>query len=69
MAYATLAGVNPVFGLYNMMVGTPIAALFTISVYMAVVTASAFSLVAYDALAAYSGEEQVKALVTSTLHI
>lgn len=33
MAAATLAGVNPVFGLYNLMVGTPIAALFTSYVY------------------------------------
>ena len=62
MASATLAGVNPVFGLYNLMVGTPIAAIFTSSVYMAVINASAMALVAYDALAAYSGEEQVKAL-------
>ena len=69
MASATLAGVNPVFGLYNMMVGTPIAALFTSSVYMAVINASAMALVAYDALAAYSGEEQVKALVTLTLPV
>jgi SulP family sulfate permease len=67
MASATLAGVNPVFGLYNLMVGTPIAAIFTSSVYMAVINASAMALVAYDALAAYSGEEQVKALVTLTL--
>jgi MFS superfamily sulfate permease-like transporter len=32
MASAILAGVNPVFGLYNLMVGSPIAALFTSSV-------------------------------------
>jgi SulP family sulfate permease len=31
MASATLAGVNPVYGLYNLMVGTPIAAIFTSS--------------------------------------
>ena len=67
MASATLAGVNPVFGLYNLMVGTPIAAIFTSSVYMAVINASAMALVAFDALAAYSGEEQVKAIVTLTL--
>lgn len=67
MASATLAGVNPVYGLYNLMVGTPIAAIFTSSVYMAVINASAMALVAFDALAPYSGEEQVKALVTLTL--
>ena len=37
MASATLAGVNPVYGLYNLMVGTPIAAIFTSSMYMAAV--------------------------------
>jgi SulP family sulfate permease len=67
MASATLAGVNPVYGLYNLMVGTPIAAIFTSSVYMAVINASAMALVVYDALAPYSGEEQVSALVTLTL--
>jgi len=67
MASATLAGVNPVYGLYNLMVGTPIAAIFTSSVYMAVINASAMALVAYDAMAGYSGEEQVEALVTLTL--
>ena len=29
MASATLAGVNPVYGLYNLLVGTPLAAIFT----------------------------------------
>ena len=67
MASATLAGVNPVYGLYNLMVGTPIAAIFTSSVYMAVINASAMALVAFEALTPYSGEEQVKALVTLTL--
>ena len=67
MASATLAGVNPVYGLYNLMVGTPIAAIFTSSVYMAVINASAMALVAYDALAPYSGDEQVKAIVTLAL--
>ena len=67
MASATLAGVNPVYGLYNLMVGTPVAALFTSSVYMAVINASAMALVAFDALAGYSGDEQVAAMVTLTI--
>lgn len=67
MATASLAGVSPIYGLYNLMVGTPIASLFTSSVYMAVINASAMALVAFDALAPYSGEEQVKAIVTLTL--
>lgn len=67
MATASLAGVSPIYGLYNLMTGTPIAALFTSSVYMAVINASAMALVAFDALSPYSGEEQVKAIVTLTL--
>ena len=67
MATAILAGVNPVYGLYNLMVGTPVAALFTSSVYMAVINTSAMALVVFEALSGYSGEEQVKALVTLTL--
>ena len=50
MANALLAGVNPVFGLYTLMVATPIAALFTSSVYMNVSTTSALSVAAGDAL-------------------
>ncbi len=67
MATASLAGVSPIYGLYNLMVGTPIASIFTSSVYMAVINASAMALVAHDALAQYTGEEQVEAIVTLTL--
>ena len=67
MATASLAGVNPTYGLYNLMVGTPIAAIFTSSVYMAVINASAMALVANEALVNYTGEEQVEAIVTLTL--
>ncbi|NCF69379.1 MAG: SulP family inorganic anion transporter, partial [Chloroflexi bacterium] len=41
IANGVLAGVNPVYGLYSMMVGTPIAALFTSSVIMNVDATSA----------------------------
>jgi SulP family sulfate permease len=67
MASATLAGVNPVFGLYNLMVGTPVAALLTSSVYMAVINTSAMALVVLEALAGFSGDDQIKALVTLTI--
>ena len=67
MASATLAGVNPVYGLYNLMVGTPIGALFTSSVYMAVINTSAMALVVLEALQGFSDEEQIKALVTLTV--
>jgi SulP family sulfate permease len=67
MASAVLAGVNPIYGLYNLMVGTPVAALFTSSVHMAVINTSAMALVVFETLKGYSGEEQAKALVTLTL--
>ena len=37
MASAVLAGVNPVYGLYNLIIGTPAATLTTSSIYMAVI--------------------------------
>ncbi|MBE2224149.1 MAG: SulP family inorganic anion transporter, partial [Anaerolineae bacterium] len=50
MANALLAGVNPVLGLYTLMIGTPLGALFTGAVYMNVSTTSALSVAAGDAL-------------------
>jgi len=67
LATGVLAGVNPVYGLYNLMTGTPVAALFTSSVYMAVINTSAMALVVFEALQGYSAEEQVTALVTLTI--
>ncbi len=67
MASAVLAGVNPVYGLYNLMVGTPVAAIFTSSVYMAVINTSAMALVVLEALRPFSGDEQIRALITLTV--
>ncbi len=67
MASAVLAGVNPVYGLYNLMVGTPVAALFTSSVYMAVINTSAMALVVLEALRPFSGDDQIRALITLTV--
>lgn len=50
MANALLAGVNPVLGLYTLMVATPVGAVFTSSVYMNVSTTSALSVATGDAL-------------------
>ncbi len=55
MANALLAGVNPVLGLYTLMVATPIGAIFTSSVYMNVSTTSALSVAAGDALLGVPG--------------
>ena len=68
MASAVLAGVNPVAGLYNLMVGTPIASLFTSSVYMAVINTSAMALVVRTAIGDISDpDQQISALVVLTL--
>ena len=67
LASGVLAGVNPVFGLYNLMVGTPVAALFTSSVLMAVINTSAMALVVFEAMKGYSGSQQITALVTLTV--
>jgi MFS superfamily sulfate permease-like transporter len=52
LAYALMAGVNPVFGLYTLMIATPIAALFTSSVFMNVSSTSALSASMSDVLIA-----------------
>ncbi|MGD9094079.1 MAG: SulP family inorganic anion transporter [Anaerolineales bacterium] len=44
MASAVLAGVNPIHGLYAVMLSTPVGALFTSSAFMSVQTTSAMSL-------------------------
>ena len=67
MASAVLAGVNPVFGLYNLIIGTPVGALTTSSVYMAVINTSAMALVVNSALTGLSGDEQLQAMVTLTI--
>ena len=50
MANAVLANVNPVLGLYTLMIATPVGALLTSSVFMNVSTTSALSVAAGDAL-------------------
>ena len=69
MASGVLAGLNPVVGLYGMMIGTPIAALFTSSAFMTVGTTSAMAITIGPALTGYQGEEQIAALVTIALVI
>jgi SulP family sulfate permease len=58
-----LAGVNPVHGLYSLVIGTPVAALFTGSVIMNVDATSATALMTRDALAGIPGEQKLPALV------
>jgi SulP family sulfate permease len=67
MASAILAGANPVFGLYALMVGTPVGALLTSSHFMLICTTSAMALTAGSALAGLSGAAYAQALFTLTL--
>ncbi len=64
MANALLATVNPVCGLYTLMVATPVGALFTSSVFMNVSTTGALSVATGDALADVPAGQKLAALVT-----
>ncbi len=67
MASAVLAGANPVYGLYAIMVGKPIGGLLTSSQFMTLAATSAIALTAGSALAGYSASEYAAALFTLTL--
>jgi sulfate permease, SulP family len=69
MGNAVLATVNPVAGLYTLMIATPVGALFTGSVFMNVSTTGALSVAVGDALASYSGDQKTMALITLVLLI
>lgn len=63
MANALLVGVDPVRGLYTLMAGTPVGALFTGSVFMNVSTTSALSVAAGSALATIPQEFRASSLL------
>jgi SulP family sulfate permease len=67
MASAILAGLNPIQGLYAIMVGTPVGALATGSVFMTVAVTSAMALAVGDSLAGYSGDALVEAVITLSI--
>jgi SulP family sulfate permease len=67
IANGVLAGVNPVYGLYSIMLGTPIAALFTSSVIMNVDSTSATSLATLDALSGIPESQHLAYLVVLAL--
>jgi SulP family sulfate permease len=62
MAAAVLAGVNPIHGLYAVMLSTPVGALFTSSAFMSVQTTSAMSLLVASTAAVQAGENAMQAL-------
>jgi SulP family sulfate permease len=63
LAGGVLARVNPVHGVYSMVIGTPVAAVFTASAVMNVDNTSAAALGAGNAVGALPAERQVQALV------
>lgn len=67
MAHALLAAVNPVLGIYTLMVAAPVGAIFTSSVYMNVSTTSALSVAAGAALAEIPDVQRVAALAVLVL--
>lgn len=67
MANAVLASVNPVAGLYALMVAMPVGAVFTSSVFMNVSTTGALSVAAGEALAPFEGDAKIGALVALVL--
>lgn len=69
MANAVLATVNPVAGLYALMVAMPIGALFTSSVFMNVSTTGAMSVAAGNALVDIAEPDKLQALATLVLMI
>ena len=64
MASAILAGVNPIHGLYAVMLSTPMGTLFAGSVFMSVQTTSALSLIVFDVSVLHQGEDSIMALFT-----
>jgi len=67
MAHALLATVNPVLGIYTLMLAVPIGALFTSSVFMNVSTTSALSVAAGAGLAEVAAGQKAQALVALVL--
>src|SRR5271157_4520303 len=67
MAHALLATVNPVLGIFTLMVAAPVGAIFTGSVYMNVSTTAALSVAVGAGLADIPASQRVEALVVLTL--
>ncbi len=63
MAHALLAMVNPVFGIYTLMLAVPVGALFTSSIFMNVSTTSALSVATGAGLAGIPPEQKAQSLV------
>ena len=67
MGHAVLATVNPVLGIYTLMIAVPIGALFTGSVFMNVSTTSALSVAAGAGLTDVPANQRMEALAVMVL--
>ena len=69
MANATLAGLNPIHGLYSLVIGTPIAALTTSSKLMTVAVTGSMALIVADTLSSVPADQRAVALISLTLMV
>lgn len=69
MGHALLATVNPVLGIYTLMVAVPTAAFFTSSVFMNVSSTAALSLAAGAELVDFTAEQRIPALAALVLMV
>jgi SulP family sulfate permease len=69
MAHALLAAVNPVYGLYTLMLATPVGALFTGAIFMNISTTSALAVATGDTLKIYPDSSKTTILVTLVVMI
>ena len=67
MGHAVLAMVNPVLGIFTLMVAVPVGALFTSSVFMNVSTTGALSVAAGSALATLPAADRLQGLAALAL--
>ena len=64
MAHALMATINPVQGIYTLILAMPVGALFTSSVFMNVSTTSALSVAVGSSLVGYTGDQKIQALAS-----
>ncbi|MGI0486778.1 SulP family inorganic anion transporter [Pantanalinema rosaneae CENA516] len=67
LANALLMGINPVYGLHALMVGTPLGALFSGSEFMTINATGAMAVVTAGVLAEFRPEQQIPALLMLTV--
>ncbi len=64
MAHALMAAVNPIYGLYTLIVATPAGALFSSATFMNISSTSALSVAAGGVIVAFASDDRTTALVT-----